>query len=178
MVVAGIPATFDASASTGTGLTYKIEFGDGGESAQPVASYAPQARDWSYKLTAKLTVTDSLGRTDVATVPFMLASLRSPSGGFWLQSEPWMTPSERRIWLVQGGATLSGRYRGPEGTDLQVAGAVVGDRKVNLTLAGGLELIGTVEWPTSGLAGVEMHLEVRGGSANGQKLKFRTYEPF
>jgi hypothetical protein len=183
MVVAGVPATFDASGSTGSGLTYRIEFGDGAEATLPVASYAPQARDWSYQLTAKLTVTDTLGRTDVASVPFTLVSLRSPSGGFWEQREPGVTPAERRIWLVQTGPTLSGLYRGPESgdprTDLQVTGTVVGDRKVNLTVAGGLvELTGTVEWRSGGWDGVEMRLEVKGGSANGQTLKFVAYEPF
>src|SRR5436190_23532787 len=62
MAITGLsPIQFDGTRSSGDGLSYRIEFGDGQSSSKPIAIHPV---DITGPLTARLTVVDRFGRTD------------------------------------------------------------------------------------------------------------------
>lgn len=175
----GHPITFNASGSRGSGLTYKIDFGDGEMSREAVTAHLPVlVKPWGGSFTATLTVTDRLGRSDVTTATYTVTTINSPAAGFWTQGP--VVPTIRRIYLSHSGTELSGWYDGPEGKSLRVSGTIVGERDVQLRVGGGVvELTGSVEWGTSSLGGtISLRLTLRGGPSDGQTFNFYPYDPY
>ena len=66
IIYEGWESTFDASGSSGAGLAYVIDFGDGAFASEPVAKYAPQTASPERRFRA--IVIDRFGRVDTDTV--------------------------------------------------------------------------------------------------------------
>ena len=77
---------FDALGSTGEGLSYRIDFGDGQTTAKPVAMHSVNVAG---KLTARLTVVDRAGRADSVEVPYVSLPLAfgPPGADSWTYAE-------------------------------------------------------------------------------------------
>ena len=71
--------TVDAGASTGSGLKYLVNFGDGATASEPIARHVYD-KAGTYRIT--VTLTDATGRTDTASRDLAVAS---PLGA-WLYS--------------------------------------------------------------------------------------------
>jgi hypothetical protein len=84
-VAALSPISFDARASTGDALSYRIEFGDGQASTQMVAIHPV---DVGGDLTARLTVTDHAGRTSSTARSFTVLPLAFGTADVWYYAEP------------------------------------------------------------------------------------------
>lgn len=174
---------FDGTRSSGDGLTYLLEFGDGTSSTQPVATHRGN-RSLTSALTARLTVTDRHGRSDSATQPYFLASVANVSGTFWFHNlSVGPRTIQRTLFLTQDGATLSGWYKGPEAGNQRVSGTLNDDRAIHLrTEDGSIEFRGAVDWKPDNTnlsqARVLLRLSVRGGTAGGTVLDFAFAEPY
>ena len=176
---------FDASRSTGDGLTYHLDFGDGTSTTQVAALHAGAM---STRRTARLTVTDRFGRTDVVARDYYLAIVDN-SG---CCSTSWVHPLSAtfdavtvlRLRLRQDGAALSGTYQGEDRVSRGVTGTLSRDRAVSLRTAdGSIELTGGLEWKDAdrenfSQAGVKLRLTVRGGTLDGRAFDFSYNDPF
>lgn len=162
--------TFDASGSSGTGLRFGLDFGDGQGADQAVATHAYQTGGKTYK--ARVIVTDSIGRTDFATVDVVVKNVE----GSWSNSifNAAANRYEFRTLTIsaQAARTLNGSYRHPEGNNSAFAGELVGERGATISLVDR-----TIDF-TSGADGgfnsdaTSFTARVRGGSASGQTLIF------
>ena len=185
LAVTNYDTVFDASRSTGDGLTYLLEFGDGASSTQVAALHASSV---SMRRTARLTVTDRFGRTDSIARDYFLALVDNSGccGTSWVYS--LITTYDKsvvlRLALRQDGAALSGTYRGEDSVFRPVAGMLSRDRAVFLRTAdGSIEFIGGVEWRERGRenfsqAGVTLRLAVKGGTLDGKVFDFLYNDPF
>jgi hypothetical protein len=176
---------FDASRSTGDGLTYLLEFGDGTSSTQVAALHASPV---STRRTARLTVTDRFGRTDSIARDYFLAIVDNTG----CCSTSWVhtlinTPDNLvvlRLTLRQEGAALSGTYRGEDRVFRQLTGTLNRDRAIVLRTAdGSIELTGGVEWREPGRenfsqAGIRLRLTIKGGTLDGKAIDFLYSDPF
>lgn len=179
LVLLGQPQTFDASASTGDGLTYQIEFGDGQVTSEPVAVHATSRAS---RMTARLTVRDRLGRGDTVSVPYLVMAVDEPL--FWFHStRTGNTTTIRRLFLRQSETGISGSYSGPEGST-RVTGVLTGERGLRLVSDdGNIEWTGAVEWRTDrdwGLnsSGVALRLRVVRGATDGAEFDFHYADPY
>ena len=167
------PITFDASGSTGDALAYSIEIGDGNVSDKPLTVQPAMARG---NLTARLTVRDRQGRVDSSTASFVVASLVTYLGGYYNEGRD---EGRRLHFTAQDGRGLAGSYYGPEGSNSHFAGSISGDHNIHLLLDDGtIEFTGTVSEDTSPLnCGPlpQLTFTIRGGSADGQTLRFHYY---
>jgi hypothetical protein len=174
------PLLFDASGSTGAGLIYFVEYGDGATSSEAVTSHVsgvPSETRRGRKQTARLTVSDRFGRSDTVTLDYFIASVWSVD--FWYCH----TGDNRSIWIRQDGSSLSGTYRGPENRYpalvLRLTGSLSDQRTVHLRSEdGSIEFHGSVEWrqdlPFSfDQSKAMLRLTMRGGKADGETLEFR-----
>jgi hypothetical protein len=185
LAVTNYDMLFDGSRSTGDGLTYLLDFGDGTSSTQVAALHASPV---SMRRTARLTVTDRFGRTDSVTRDYFLANLDNSGccSTSWAHTliSTYDNVVALRLTLRQDGAALSGTYRGEDRVFRQVTGTLRGDRSVFLrTDDGSIELTGAVEWKEPGRenfsqAGVTLRLTVRGGPLNGKVFDFSYHDPF
>lgn len=184
LVLVGQPLTFDASASTGEGLTYQLEFGDGQVVSEPIALHATSRAS---RLTARLTVRDRLGRGDTGSVPYLVVAVDEPL--FWFHNSRdgnRNTTTTRRFFLRQGETGASGTYSGPEGNGLRVTGVFTGERGLRLVADDGtMEWSGGVEWRADtdhhwGLSasGVVLRLRVVRGSTEGAEFDFHYADPY
>lgn len=172
------PMLFDGSASTGEGLTYRLEFGDGTESSAARTTHVPvvpQTSEIFYTLVARLTVTDRHGRSDTVTQTYHLARLQFPVFGFWVnwfQTGPEGYRADFRVLSFKvSGAQLTGEYTGPEGKDRTFTGTLSGERDVQLRLDDGtIEMQGSVV--LVGQVAV-LRLSFGGGLVDGHVLEFR-----
>ena len=185
LVVTNYETLFDASRSTGDGLTYLLEFGDGESSTQATARHASAV---STKRTARLTVTDRFGRTDSVTRDYFLALVDNSGccSTSWAHTLNNRSDSNSvlRLTLRQDRASLSGSYRGEDGVFRQVTGSLSRDRGVSLrTTDGAIDLSGSVEWREPGRenfsqAGVTLRLAITGGALHGKIVDFLYHDPF
>lgn len=168
----GQPTVFDASTSSGDGLRYHIDFGDGTSADGPTVAHVSQSDQENQKAT--LTVMDAFGRTDAVTVPVMV--VRADTALFWFHE------SNRRVSLRQAGDSVSGSFSSPAG-NLKVIGRVLDDRRIEMESEDGrVRLTGTTEWAQSGKLGsankVILRLRVSGGPDDGQTFEFRYANPY
>lgn len=175
------PFTFDASASTGADLIYFLEFGDGKTSTERVATHTtdlPADRD-GHKRTARLTVSDRLGRSSSVTQDYFVASV--PTVDFWYSPSPGGR-FHHRLFLRQEGDRITGTYSGPEnaapGSSWQLTGRLTGTRGIELqTENGRIVLTGSLEWAAGDVnmsqVRVVLRMAVRGGDSDGRTIDFR-----
>lgn len=158
----------DASGSSGTGLRFGIDYGDGAGIDEPAGSHVYTGAG-AYRV--RVLVTDSLGRTDMASVNLVA----TPLDGLWRNSI-YNSAAKRyesrslRIAFV-GGRDLGGTYTHPEGHTHDVSGRFGERRSLTLRLSDGTITFST---PPLGFdaAVSRMQVQVRGGSADGQTLIF------
>jgi hypothetical protein len=168
--------TFDASESLGSGLTYSIEFGDGEKTVK--ISEAHLLKSAGAK-TAKLTVTDSLGRASSAEVEYFVALIQEPSTA-WRSAS---SSGQVTMSLSQVGAQISGLYyeSGSATGNRTLLGSVTGDRRLSLhTEDGRLTVDGSLEWAADSSQGcltqscVRLRSTVHGGMFDGRVADFST----
>jgi hypothetical protein len=158
----------DAGGSSGTGLRYSLDFGDGQGVDQPIAQHIYQTGGKTYRLRA--IVTDAHGRTDTATTELTVTNVE----GRWFHAffNPNADRYERRTLdiVAQNGRALQGVYTHPEGFTSSFGGELWGERELTLVLAA----ITFRSEPNTGFASDAMRFSVRmhGGSANGFTLVF------
>jgi chitodextrinase len=161
--------TVDAGASTGEGLRYLVDFGDGFTSTQAVARHVYTAAG-TYRIT--VTLTDGTGRIAAASRDLAVASPL----GVWLYSG-YLTRTKavevRTLTLTaQDGATIRGTLSRFGAGDSPVTGSLTSDRRITLTadrLSETLE--GVVPSVLTGNAALS--LAARGGPVTGETLVFK-----
>jgi len=184
---------FDASASEGSNLTYSLDFGDGESTTERIVRHACQKP--GEPLTSRLTVTDAFGRTSSSISRYPCVGLVHSQGRLYSLTYGWtnsifnqlMRRSEfRRLGFeAQNGASVSGFYTHPEGNTSHFSGTLTGDRSITVKLDDGtITFTGDVLLrDTFGETGGYTYnrnllLTMRGGSADGQTLRFTFYDPF
>jgi PKD repeat protein len=161
--------TVDASESSGTGLTYRVEFGDGATASEAVARHVYPTTG---TFTTKVTVTDAGGRTSTASRDVVVAS----PVGTWLYSG-YLTRTRqvevRTLSLTaQDGRTVRGVLAAAGRADRTVTGTLSEERGVQIVLDDGTETLeGTLPGVLSGES-VRWTLSARGGPADGERLEF------
>jgi hypothetical protein len=185
LAVTSYDMLFDASRSTGDGLTYVLEFGDGARTTQVAALHASPV---STQRTARLTVTDRFGRSDSIAQDYFLAHVNNDSccSTSWVHTliNTFDSIVVLRLTLHQDGAVLSGTYRGEDRVSRPVTGTLTRDRAVSLRTAdGSIELTGGLEWKEPerrnfSQAGVKLRLAVKGGTLDGKAFDFSYNDPF
>jgi len=163
---------FDASGSSGTGLRFGLDFGDGQGADAAVATHV-YGSGHTYK--ARAIVTDAQGRIDSVTTDVVVRSVE----GAW-NSGIYNAVAKRYEYRTldihtQDGRKITGVYTHPEGFTSPFVGDVEGDRGLNVRLTDG-----TISFSNAGGDGVssdatEVTLTMQGGSANGQTLVFDRY---
>jgi PKD repeat protein len=159
----------DAGGSTGTGLTYAIDFGDGVVAATATARHVYAAAG-SYTITG--TVTDAQGRKASDTRPITVKA----AIGNWFQAGYVAKTARveiRRLSIVeQTGTTVRGSYRVTGDVDRAVMGTLVPPRDIRIVAGAGVLLEGTLPGRVND-EGEDWPLVVHGDSADGQRLAFR-----
>lgn len=184
-VVQGLDLTFDASSSSGDGLTYLMEFGDGVSATDRVATHAlEKAGD----VVARLTVVDRFGREAVATQRLAVTTLTTggdhhawwdnttvnPNTGHWEQRRIFADGYDSRTRTL-GGIYVSTDTAAVYPLPPRVTGTLSGSEDIRLTVEGtGVEFVGKVV--NEGRCGVRLLLTERGGSADGRSLEFQCAE--
>jgi hypothetical protein len=167
---------FDASASSGSGLRYGFDFGDGQGVDAVSGSHVYSSASKVYKV--RLIVTDSLGRTDQATADVTVKSIT----GSWSNSiyNANARRSEYRVLNItkQDGTHVDGQYTHPEGWTTAFSGDVSASRGAALNLVDG-----TVSFTSDAGNGFNSDLstlsvKTRGGSADGLVLTFTRYNSY
>ncbi len=183
--------TVDASASTGDGLEFEVDFGDGATATTAVSSHvaAPATRVEGERRTARVTVTDRLGRSHSTTKDYFVVNLGTDL--------PWFTvPSAHSLKLTLSGQGMTGWHTSPENGfigDLRrsrrLVGRVTGSHGLDVsTDDGAFSFVGSVVWRTPPSAeawaggmyqeNVYLRLTVRGGIHDGKTFDFRYSDPY
>jgi len=156
---------FDALQSTGSGLAYRIDFGDGQSTAKPVADHIYAVPDApGYPLHPTLTLTDRSGHTSVRTLDLRVL----PAYGFWLVDQGG---GEAQWLLRQADRRISGTYGEGSGAEI-IEGEVRLGRQIVMSTDGGKSFAGTFD-----STGQHMQLAVTGGINNGRSIRVRRYAP-
>jgi hypothetical protein len=168
--------TLDASGSSGTGLQFGLDFGDGQGADQAVATHVYTASPRAFK--ARAIVTDWIGRSDSVAV---YVTVKDVIGSWYNEVlNPANHRYEFRTLLINShtARNIIGVYTHPEGNNTAFAGALTGPRGLEVTLTDGTIVF------TSGADGgfdsdtLTLVVHVRGGSANGQTLTFTRTRPY
>jgi len=179
------PITFDASKSTGDGLSYAIDYGDGEKTTSPTSVHVSNQGGYQNSgggtgiLTAHLSVVDRFGRTDGTDKDFAVFGLKSSFDWWWNSFfNTGMNRGEYRELVFERhvGHQVSGFYRHPENYNSRFTGSL-DTQGIHLKLDDGTILFdGPASFPpqTCYLCW-QMALKVRGGSADGQTLVFHYY---
>src|SRR5262245_46028932 len=173
------PLVFDASASSGDGLTFVFEFGDGEYTREPRVVHPAMRTGRS--LRASVVTTDRFGRFDRATLTFgpvgTLADTQWNSDYFF---NPTNGKSEGRHLYFRSheGRAVSGAYIHPDDARSQLSGTFDGASGIELTLhGGGITFKGRLVPPVPPFyPPYNMELTLRGGSADGVTLRFFYYD--
>ncbi len=163
------PVIVDASTSTGTGLTYAIDFGDG-TTATTAAAQHTYATPATFTITA--TVTDSQGRKATTTAALVVQD----ATGNWFQAgfaERSKRIEVRRITIdAQTGTSVRGVYRVTGEVDKFFTGTLTAPRSIRLvTDGGGVWLEGTLPGKLHDAAELWTVLD-HGDGADGKTLGF------
>src|SRR5205085_1923271 len=133
-IAAASTVSFDANGSSGTGLRYGIDFGDG-QGLDVVSGSHVYASDRVYR--ARLIVTDTLGRTDQVTANVTVKAIT----GAWSNStynENARRYEYRTLNITQqDGRRVTGQYTHPEGWTTPFSGEVSASRGATLNLSDG-----------------------------------------
>lgn len=157
------PVRFDAAASQGDGLTYYIEFGDRQFTTDATAVH-PLEKVGAY--TARLTVVDRFGRTDVESRPFEVKTLAECGYYIW-----WEGPGHHLCFTSQEGTQVTGDLsrNGDPLASGQFRGTVNPNGEVRLTLEGAaVALVGTLTLGTISYESNRLVLTYVGGPHNGE----------
>jgi hypothetical protein len=176
--------TFDVSVSTGTGLSYRLAYGDAIIDTNPM--FFPTRGTWFDHVyhalgtcSAQLTVTDAQGRQATTSASVTVKNLTATWGNVIRNPSNGHTES-RLLTLIQGpasggAATLTGNYTNPAGNTEPLRGTVDDTGTIrDLALTSGTitfngnTLDGNGVSPDASL----LKLIVRGGSADGLTLTF------
>ena len=181
----GLEATFDASGSTGDGLTYFMELGDGATAREAVVRHAlleaPTTNPYRGAMRARAIVVDRFGRVDAATQSFAARNvLIFGTGAGYLNSfmNARVGRWESRALAVssQRGTHVAGSYQHPEGWKTPFTGTLTGANRIRIVLDDGtIEFTGTLEKTSRIFDLASFVLAVRGGSADGATLEFHPY---
>jgi PKD repeat protein len=176
--VAGFtPFVFDATGSTGQGLTYRISFGDGEETTAASATHVVRA---SGSKTAKLTVTDSAGASSSVEVPYFMVPVGGTAPTIWTATSP--SGAATGLTLAQSGDRIDGTYYegGPQALSRTVTGQLFGARAVTFRSSGDLSFfVGQFEWAPGTAANclsltcVEFFANAQAGAFSGRTVEFR-----
>lgn len=175
---------FDVSASTGTGLSYRIAYGDGAIDTNPL-TFPDRGTTFSHVYHAsgtfavQLTVTDQQQRQAIANTSVTAMSLTGTWGNVIRNPTNGLTES-RFLRLVQGSAqggyaTLTGSYTHPQGNSEPLSGIVDDSGSIrNLALTSGTITFDGNVLDGNGVNGDLSSFKViaTGGSANGLTLTF------
>jgi hypothetical protein len=172
--------TFDMSASTGFGLRYNLNFGDG---SSPVSSstskhvYSSPNHFSTY--TVRATVTDALGRIHsvekTVRVVSLVAVLRG-GNGYWSSGRHSFRFVGFRV--QRDGAQVSGAYWSPDST---FTGTISGDGDMHLVLADGsitFEGLLVVKEGSWEHLDRRLSLTIRGGPDHGKTIECGFAEPY
>ena len=161
--------TLDGRASTGSGLRFSLDFGDGAGVDDAIATHIYTGDGLTYS--ARLVVTDSVGRTDEARAAVSVASVLGIWGNGMYNSRTQRYESRALRIVAQNGRALTGFYRHPESDETPMLGELLGDRGFRMHSADGF-----IDF-SSKAAGLNrsansVDMLVRGGSADGFTLTF------
>ena len=159
----------DASKSSGKGLTYAIDFGDGGTATTASATHVYAAPS---TYTVGITVADAEGRKASATTT---VTVRDATGS-WFQAG-YVAKSARvevrRLTIdAQSGTTVRGSYRVTGEADRAFTGTLIPPRDIRLNADRGVMIEGTLPARLNDEATV-WTLIPHGDSADGQRLDFK-----
>ncbi len=170
-----IPVLFDATLSTGAGLTYRIEFGDGAMTTSATASHVPAVAWRQTTVTATLTVTDSRGRVDSTQTPYRVWSFGWESIGMWIGS-----PGPIVLYPRQDSADPTRLSAWSSTWNRDFTGEVATDRSMRLVSTdGAIELTGTFSFDGTHDGGRGyLRLHIRGGPDDGRTLDFYFHDPY
>jgi hypothetical protein len=161
----------DASNSSGTGLRYSLDFGDGQGVDTAAGQHVYTTGGRTYTLRA--IVTDALGRSDTAELTLQVRNVE----GRWTHS--FSNPNANRFEsrtldiTAQQGRSLAGMYRHPEGYQSPFSGELRPERGLVLELqGGGITFTGDDSGAFNSEA-TRLTVHVRGGSADGLTLVFQ-----
>jgi PKD repeat protein len=174
--------TFDGTRSTGRGLKYSWNFGDGDSSSEPLASHV--SNNARLLMMATLTVTDERGRQSSASAFYYVASVEK--GGPFVWRARVTTRSDVALTDVKmDGTRISGKYwesvQGQGGISRPFTGTLSGANTIIVrTLDGSVELTGQMDWVAADGVRSEpgLRLSARGGMANGVTLLFVHDDPY
>jgi hypothetical protein len=175
----GLPLTFDASASTGAGLTYRMTFGDGAESQKALDTHSLATRGVR---TARVTVTDMWGRSDSASADYFVEDLRDGGhSGNWAvrQGDNYLFPY---VVLFNQNDAVSGTWFESGPIQSPLAGSFTPDLRFSarttrtdqpvVTLEGSVKLNTALGACTWGIRCLTMEAKITGGQWNGRTLTF------
>jgi PKD repeat protein len=162
--------TVDASGSTGSGLQYQIDFGDGALATERQARHIYSAPG-AYNVT--VTVTDQGGRDATVSRQVVVAS----PVGVWVHSGYFSRIDRVEVRSLAITAQDSSNIRGVLTKDsagrTPVTGSLTADRRVRLVLDGTGEAIEGVLPSRISVDGAAWPLSLRGGSIDGESLTFK-----
>jgi hypothetical protein len=159
----------DASGSSGTGLRFGLDFGDGHGVDEAVASHVYAFGDRTYK--ARAIVTDAMGRTDSAFFDVVVKTAE----GDWFNSfynTALRRYEGRTLSITQAGLSLKGTYAHPEGNRSAFTGELLPERTASVRLTDGTITFGNSSDVGFNSDATRLTVTVRGGSADGQTLTF------
>jgi hypothetical protein len=172
------PITFDASKSTGLGLTFAFDFGDG-EASTGQNAIATHRVMRAGQFLAKLMVTDAFGRTAADSRPFYGHTLVAAVTGwdYWRQEPRDPTASRSMVITKQIGPILEGHYSNKPVEAGSFTGTVTPEHNITITLDTGTTFTGIVQADSSqsGPSTRTLDFVVRGGPDDGKSLSFTRY---
>jgi PKD repeat protein len=172
--IAGVSeVSVDASASTGSALRYRIEFGDGTVAIERTARHT-YATAGTHKIT--VTVTDDSGRSASASNEVVVAS---PLGR-WVHAGWFARANRIGVWALmitmittQDGTTVRGALTEDNADRGTVTGSIGSDRRVRLVLDRSGESLEGVIPSAFASEGAALGLTMRGGSSSGEAFTFK-----
>src|SRR5215217_1260545 len=161
--IAGVTdVSVDASASTGSALRYRIEFGDGAASTERTARHTYTTAG-TYKIA--VTVTDDAGRSAGAASEVVVAS---PLGR-WVHAGSFARANRVGVWALtitaQDGTTVRGVLTEDNADRGTVTGSIAADRRVRFVLDRSGESLDGVIPSAFAAEGAGLGLTMRGGSS-------------
>jgi len=161
--------TVDATASTGAGLRYRIDFGDGTTATEPVARHI-YVHPGTYEVT--VAVSDDSNRSATAARDLVVTS----TVGTWVHAGYLASIGrvEARSLTIrtQDANAVSGTLT-KDGVPAAFTGSIRRDRQIRLNLDGTSEVLEGVIPSTLSADGVEWPLSLQGRSARAESLVFK-----